>query len=404
MAGKRKRGGASLEMSLDQDWLFGGKFKEGSDQPRFDDAAFSHVTLPHAVAKLSWENWKPESWQDVWIYRRHFQLPENFRNRRVFVDFERVMTTATPVINGYALDEHRGGYLPFSNELTTLLKDGDNVLALKVDARWQNVPPDGNPKGTAHVDYLQPGGIPGSVTLRAVPQIFISDVFAKPVNVLELYRSVEVTCLIDAALMPEKPLSVRVDMLDGHKRIATVSEPLATNKAGVSEIKLTLSNLGNVKLWDVDAPKLYRVRTTLLMDGHPLHEHHTRIGLREAKFTADGFFLNGKRLRLFGLDRHEIYPYAGLAMPGRVMRHDAEILRREFNCNIVRCSHYPQTEAFLDACDELGLMVWEETPGWGYLGDDAWKEQVVQNVHDMILRDRNHPSIIIWGVRVNESP
>ena len=124
---------------------------------------------------------------------------------------------------------------------------------------------------------------------------------------------------------------------------------------------------------------------------------------REARFTVDGFFLNGRRLQLFGLDRHEIYPYVGGAMPGRVMRRDAEILKKEFNCNIVRCSHYPQSEAFLDACDELGLMAWEEPPGWGYLGDEAWKDLVVRDVKQMIRRDRNHAAIVIWGVRVNES-
>ena len=141
----------------------------------------------------------------------------------------------------------------------------------------------------------------------------------------------------------------------------------------------------------------------LIIDGKRVHDYRVRTGIREARFAVDGFFLNGRRLQLFGLNRHEIYPYAGGAMPGRVLRRDAAILRRDFNCNIVRCSHYPQSEAFLDACDELGLMVWEETPGWGYLGDPAWKELVVENVHDMICRDRNHPAIVIWGVRVNES-
>ena len=99
----------------------------------------------------------------------------------------------------------------------------------------------------------------------------------------------------------------------------------------------------------------------------------------------------------------ELYPYVGFSMPGRVQRKDAEMLRREFNCNIVRCSHYPQSEAFLDACDELGLMVWQETPGWQYLGDQNWQDLAVGNVRDMILRDRNRPSVIIWGVRINES-
>src|SRR5258708_6082758 len=90
-------------------------------------------------------------------------------------------------------------------------------------------------------------------------------------------------------------------------------------------------------------------------------------------------------------------------MPRRVLRRDAEIVRHEFHCNMVRCSHYPQSEEFLDACDELGLMAWEEPPGWDYIGDDAWKELAARDVREMILRDRNHASIVIWGVRINES-
>ncbi len=134
-----------------------------------------------------------------------------------------------------------------------------------------------------------------------------------------------------------------------------------------------------------------------------IHCSKTRIGFRSAEFKLDGFYLNGKRLQLFGLNRHELYPYVGYAMPDRVMRKDAEILKRDYNCNIVRCSHYPQTKAFLDACDELGLLVWEEIPGWGYIGNDEWKKLLLRDVRDMIVRDRNRPSVVIWGTRVNES-
>src|ERR1035437_8142262 len=119
------------------------------------------------------------------------------------------------------------------------------------------------------------------------------------------------------------------------------------------------------------SPRLYEVIVTLFVDDQPLHDYRTRIGFREARFEVDGFYLNGRRFQIFGLDRHELYPYVGAAMPRRVKRRDAEILRHEFNCNFVRCSHYPQSEAFLDACDELGLMVWEELPGWQYIGDEA---------------------------------
>jgi len=401
--GNRMRGASRLLVSLDQDWLFGGKFAEAALTPDFDDAAFEKVVLPHCVAKLSWQNWDPALWQDLWVYRRHFSLPKEFKHRRVFLHFDGVMVSATPVINGHALPQHVGGYLPFEYEVTDWLREENNVLAVEIDSRWSNVPPEGNPKGVDTVDFLEPGGIPRSVSLRAVPMIFISDVFAKPVNVLAANRRVVVACTLDAAIIPSKPASLKVDLLDGDRNVATATLPLVINQTGELKLELTLADFGKVKLWDVDAPNLYQVVTTLLVDDEPVHDYSTRMGFREARFAVDGFYLNGRRLQLFGLNRHEIYPYTGFAMPARVMRRDAEILRHELNCNIVRCSHYPQTEAFFDACDELGLLVWEEIPGWGYLGDDAWKDQAVRNVEGMIRRDRNHAAIVIWGVRVNES-
>lgn len=398
---KGERGGARLDVALDQNWLFGGRFDPAKPLPA--DDAFTGVTLPHCVAKLSWQEWDPLSWEDVWLYRRHLSLPKEFANRRVFVKFDAAMVTTDTAINGVALPIHKGGYLPFTYELTHSLKDGDNVLDLKVDARFQNVPPEGSPRGVRAVDYYLPGGIIRGASLYAVPQAFVSDVFAKPVDVLKPSRRVQVACAIDAAMPSTKPLHVEVKLMDGDHVVSSVRKRVALTQAGVTNLELELTGLGAVKLWDIDAPHLYDVVTTLLEDGEPVHDYRTRIGFRDASFTVDGFFLNGRRLRLFGLDRHEIYPYTGYAMPARVMRRDAEIIRKEFHCNTVRCSHYPQHEAFLDACDELGLMVWEETPGWQYIGNADFQDQVVQNVGDMIRRDRNHASIIVWGVRVNES-
>ena len=134
-----------------------------------------------------------------------------------------------------------------------------------------------------------------------------------------------------------------------------------------------------------------------------MDEDSRTIGFREARFTEHGFELNGKVLKLRGLDRHQTFPFVGQAMPGRVQRRDAQILRNNFKCNIVRTSHYPQSRHFLDACDELGLLVLEEIPGWQHIGDEAWKDISVDNVRRMIRRDWNHPSIILWGVRINES-
>jgi beta-galactosidase len=184
--------------------------------------------------------------------------------------------------------------------------------------------------------------------------------------------------------------------MSGGRVFASARQILKLENAGKTEVAPTLSKPGNVTLWDVATPRLYDAVTTLSIDGKPVHDYRVTVGFREARFEVDGFFLNGKRFQLFGLNCHELYPYVGSAMPRRVLRRDAEILRREFNCNVVRCSHYPQSEAFLDACDELGLMVWEEMPGWQYLGDEAWKELALRDVREMVTRDRNHPAIVIW--------
>jgi beta-galactosidase len=355
MAGRT--GPASRTVPLDQDWLFGGKFDPAAIAPGFDDTAFSRICLPHSAAKLSWQNWDPAAWQEVWVYRRHFTLPGECKGLRTFLHFDGVMVGATPTLNGHTMPQHLGGYLPFGYEITDWLAEGDNVLAVAVDSRWSNVPPEGSPAGAKRIDYLEPGGLYRSVHLEAVPQIFISDVFAKPVKVLEADRRVEVLCSIDAGAPAPQPVQIEVELRSGARVVSRAQGTLRIDEAGPKQVALTLSNLGNVALWDTGTPRLYEVVTTLLIEGAPVHDHRVRVGLRDARFEPDGFFLNGRRLQLFGLNRHELYPYVGGAMPRRVLRRDAELLRREFNCNMVRCSHYPQSEAFLEACDELGLMV-----------------------------------------------
>lgn len=398
-----KRGRAQGVLGLDGDWCFGGKLKDGQLEPAFDDSAFARVTLPHCVAPLGWQKWDPAMWQDTWIYRRHFDLPAEFRGLRLFLRFDRVMAAATPVLNGHVLAQHLGGFLPFEYEITKLVQERDNVLAVAVDARWLNVPPSGSPKGPTDIDYLLPGGIIGQVSLCAVPAVFLSEVFAKPVDVLKATeRRLDLRCRVNGGEISPGPVEIEAKLLDARNVVARTRKSVVLESAD-TEIALTMGGLTGVELWDLDAPRLYEMEVTLRAGDAPVHAYRTRVGFREARFETDGFFLNGRRTRLFGLNRHELFPYAGFAMPDRVQRRDAEILRREFNCNMVRCSHYPQSEAFLDACDELGLMVWEEIPGWWYVGDEPWRRLLVRDVEAMVRRDRNHAAIVIWGVRVNES-
>ncbi len=392
-------------------WLFGGMYQPGAEAAGYDDSGFTPITLPHTAlgAELSWRTWDPGRWEQVWIYRRHFAGSSLVAGSRVFADFDGVMVGATVVCNGRVVTTHRGGYLPFSAELTGLLGRGDNVLAVIVDGRCLPVPPIGADAGPASIDFLQPGGIYRDVRLRMVPQVFISDLFAMPSDVLTAQPQVNVQCAIDARQPGREqketngPATLLIELLDGEDRIASKPVTIGTG-AALSTASAGLTGFGPARLWSPDSPTLYTVRATLTVPGIGEHVATRRIGFRDATFRPDGFYLNGQRLHLFGLNRHQMFPYTGMAMPARVQRRDAEILRNDFNCNMVRCSHYPQSPHFLDACDELGLMVWEEAPGWGHLSPAvAWRDMVVQNVRDMVTRDRSRPSVIIWGTRLNET-
>ena len=407
-AGPRRPAGAGAQGTYDfnQDWLFGGGYVDGSADRDFDDSGFARITLPHTVTPLSWGNWDPASWEAVWVYRKHFtppRLPGGGRGR-VFVDFDGVMVNATVLINGTAASTHQGGYLPWPTELTGQLRGGDNVLALIVDSRWLQVPPAGAPGGALAVDYLQPGGIYRDATLRVVPDVFLSDVFVRPVNVLSRDRSVRVQATIDAAVVPRGPVRISAKLLDGSQVVAAASAPVTIAGTGTTLVTFGIRGVGDVTLWSPDTPKLYTVVVTLEPAGRETHTVAVRTGFREAVFKLDGFYLNGRRLAIFGLNRHQLFPYLGMAAPARLQRRDAEILKYELNCNMVRCSHYPQSPHFLDACDELGIMVWEEPPGWCYVGDAAWQAIMLQNVHDMVIRDRSRPSVIVWATRPNEAP
>jgi beta-galactosidase len=387
--------------SLNNGWLFGGEFVTGSEYQEFDDRGFEPVTLPHTVVPLSWHDWDPTTWQRVWIYRRHFDSGGLPARSRIIAEFDGVMVNATVVLNDHVIASHQGGYLPWTAELTGHMSDDDNVLAVVVDSRSLAVPPIAPGLGADSIDFLQPGGIYRDVRMLVVPRAYLADVFVLPHDVLTS-PWLEVECTVDAAERLTDPATLTVALRDGDTTLAEAETTVVITRPGKYKVGLNLTGLTGITHWSPDNPRLYTVEV-ILTSAAGTHARTERTGFREAAFTTDGFFLNGERLKIFGLDRHQLYPYTGMAMPARVQQRDAEILKYEFNCNMVRCSHYPQSPHFLDACDELGIMVWQEAPGWHYVGDQTWQDLVVQNVHDMVYRDRGRPSVIIWGTRLNET-
>ena len=390
-----------IVIPLNRDWRFNAKLPEGFQALAFDDSGFQKVVIPHTNKRLPWHGFDEKSYEFVSAYRRPFKLAPEAKGKHVFVDFEGAMTASTVWINGQKLGEYKGGYTPFSFDLTPHLNwDSDNVLAVALDSTERaDIPPFGY-----EIDYLTFGGIYREVSLRIVPGTFIENIFAKPKNVLTR-PTLDVECFIQRVESSREPLTVEVSLRDGSRVLAKGNQhlPASSSATESTPYAVHLENLGDIKLWDLEHPALYTVNVRLLHGTNAIDEDTRTIGFREAQFTDHGFELNGKVIKLRGLDRHQTFPFVGQAMPARVQRRDADILRKNLKCNIVRTSHYPQSRHFLDRCDEIGLLVLEEIPGWQHIGDEAWKALSVDNVRRMVRRDWNHPSVILWGVRINES-
>jgi beta-galactosidase len=409
-------------LPINRGWRFAKTPSANIHSPAFDDATLPRVIVPHTNVELPWHGFDDHQYEFISAYRRRLNLPASARGKRVFVDFEGVMLASTVYLNGTRIGTYRGGYTPFSFELTPHLStSGRNVLSLDVDStERKDIPPFGG-----EVDYLTFGGIYREVALRIVPPVFIENIHAKPLNVSTASPSVEIDVYLDRpeGVTPGN-LSLRAELRDGDKVIShnttTIKTPNPThhNPADADQAlgalpydpakdaptgTIALQATG-IALWDLKNPKLYTVHVELLEDDKPIDEDSRRIGFRDAKFTDRGFSLNGTIIKLHGLDRHQTFPWVGQAMSGRAQKQDAKILRYDCRCNIVRTSHYPQSRHFLDACDEIGLLVLEEISGWQYIGDLAWQDIAVDNVRRMVRRDWNHPSVVLWGVRINESP
>lgn len=371
------------------------------------DSAFIEVTLPHTNVVLPYHNFDDAEYQFISTYRKHFTLDEPLDGRRILIDFEGVMLAATVTLNGHTFAEHRGGYVPFTLDLTDWYIDGgENVLTVSVDSRERaDIPPFG---GT--VDYLVFGGIYREVNLRLVEPVYIDNVFVKPKDVLTDTPSVEIDVTLINTGSTARDLSLIAAFgkrgLDGQESDGQTPAPVPVhvpaNSTYVATISLT--ELKPISLWSIETPTLYDMIVQLNTEQRAaLDRKWTTFGFREAQFKDDGFYLNGQRVQLMGLNRHQTYPFIGAAASARLQRKDADILKYECGVNIVRTSHYPQSPHFLSRCDEIGLLVFEEIPGWQHIGDEDWQGLALRDVRAMIERDHNHPSIILWGVRINES-
>ena len=360
-----------MRIDINNDWLW------APDK----NSEYTAVRIPHTVKVTPLNYFDAHEYQMVSFYKRTIHADREWEGRKVFVTFEAVAHEAEVFVNGETAAVHRCGYTAFTVDLTEFLKYGqDNTLEVKCDSNESlNIPPFG-----FVIDYMTYGGIYREVHLDIKEMDHISDVFVRA----GMDKRVKITTEIEGV----GELSAKIRSLKSGR---VIFEGKCESEA---EIIVTEG-----KLWTLDKPRLYELTMTLKKDGLVKDEYKTRFGFRTAEFKTDGFYLNGSKTKLRGLNRHQSWSYVGYAMPESMQRLDADILKNELGLNAVRTSHYPQSHHFIDRCDELGLLVFTEIPGWQNIGDDEWKEQAVINTEEMVKQDRNHPSIILWGVRINES-
>ena len=370
---------------LNDGWYFTEQFTRQLTTLEKPEPELVPVRLPHTVKLLPFNDFSEQAYQMVSGYLRFLVPPESWRGQRVRVVFEGAAHQARVYLNGQLLAQHACGYTAFTVDLTDHLHwQGANNLTVELDSRENlDVPPFGNV-----IDYLTYGGLYREVFLEVGGPALIEDLCVRA----DMDGSVQ--CLPDCRNAEGLTLRLAVCNESG--------EELVCQETGAEESEILLQ-LEHPELWDCEHPALYRLKAVLKQGEKTVDERTVRFGFRRVEFRPDGFYLNEKRVQLRGLDRHQSWPYMGYAAPARAQRLDADILKYELGCNTVRTSHYPQSHHFINRCDEIGLLVFTEIPGWQHIGGESWKAQALENTREMVLQWRNHPSIFLWGVRINES-
>lgn len=403
--------------SMNPAWRFHKGAMEGAETKEFNDKDWTVVSLPDGIEYLPTEasgciNYQGEVW-----YRKHFTPDAALKGKKLFLHFEAIMGKSKVFVNGKLLTEHFGGYLPVIADVTDVLDwNGDNVIAVWAD----NSDDPSYPPGKAQdvLDYTYFGGIYRDCWLIAHNNVFITDpnyenevaggglfvAFGKVSDALA-----EVQLMIHVRNATKNPFSGQVEYMllqpDGTE-VARLSDKIQV-KVGRAT---TVSDRMPVKqpmLWTPSTPTLYNLLVRVLdKEGNVIDGYRRRIGIRSIEFKGkDGFYLNGRPYGkpLIGANRHQDFAVVGNAVANSIHWRDAKKLK-DVGMEIIRNAHCPQDPAFMDACDELGLFVIVNTPGWQFWNDaPEFAQRVYSDIRNVVRRDRNHPSVWLWEPILNET-
>lgn len=395
---------------FNDEWLFLLKDDSAAVQPSYDDSKWRKLDLPHdwsiegqlSPSLASCTGYLPGG---IGWYRKHFSITD--KAARHYIYFEGVYNRSEVYLNGHLLGKRPNGYISFLYDLTPYLKEGDNVLSVRVDhSRY------------ADSRWYTGSGIYRDVWLVSAPEIHIAQwgIGWKATSLTDKQATVAVDIEVQKHIPTTDKLELQATLYDADgKQVAQRRTHVADGNKGISKKTLTLK-ISRPHRWNLDAPYLYTLTTDLLSNGQRIDGSTTNVGLRTLEFDANkGFALNGNWMKVKGVCLHHDAGVLGSVVPPEVWERRLSNLK-EIGVNAIRMSHNPQAPIVYDLCDQLGLLVMDEASdewefpkrkwiqGWnkgepGFDGTyDFFEEWIEQDVTDMVRRDRNHPSIFLWSI------
>lgn len=373
-----------LRTGLNFGWRFTPDYSPKKSKNENFDFTIRPVDVPHNSGSGKFNYFSGEDGSKIVQYSKLFVVPAEMEGKRIILHFDGVMCCAAVFINDKAAFAHKGGFTGFSYDITELVNDSENKLTVIVDSSERaDTPPYGAP-----VDFLSYGGIYRDVWIEAVPEMYIKDTFIRPMMTDKGWK-LDIT----GEIAGEGERKLTFALYDGTKKLGSCQY-----KAEQANYHVSWSVSAEVTPWTPENPKLYTFKVTL-SGGDELDY---TIGFRQVNIDGQGFYLNGKKIKLIGINRMQNYAYEGFAMPASAQRSDADLIK-SLGCNAVRTARYPQSKYFLDRCDEIGLLVIADVPGYKHSDTGEWLDTLIQNTQEMVLEERNHPSIVMWGTRSDDT-
>lgn len=373
---------------------------------------WQQVGLPH-TANIEPVIKTAQQWQGICFYRKFFTLDKADAGKHIAIRIDAAMNLADVYLNGKHLQTHIGGYLPLYIDITgKALYGKQNCLLIRLNNQDNPVIPPGKP--IKDLDFNFYSGIYRNAWLIKKNKVYITDaVNAGQVNgggvllhwddISAKSARLNIKVQVQNNAAAKQNIKLKAVLYDGSgKCIGTVNSPVAAIKSNGNNTLEQNIAVANPVLWSPARPELYRVVIELENNGKLVDSVSIKTGVRNISFKPDGFYLNGSKYVLRGTNRHQEYPYIGYALSDNAQYRDAYKIKQA-GFDFVRCSHYPPSPAFLNACDELGIFVMDSTPGWQFFGDAEFQKNSLRFITDMIHRDRNHPSIILWEASLNET-